>query len=128
MAGRSSGFRQWEWGGLRTPVICIPQRRTRGVESATWLRERAHRECPGSGAAIPPYAGVQRNTGLVPQCLELTSALLDATRVLQVQTALPFAAPDFHVEAHYAILVADGHNGNVFRDIVLGANDLLRSL
>src|SRR5260221_16121 len=47
---------------------------------------------------------------------------------LRCASRLALAAPDFYIEADYPVLVAYGHDGNISRDIVFRADDLLRSL
>src|SRR5438309_6768313 len=53
---------------------------------------------------------------------------LDARTAISEASRLSFATPDFHVKADHAILVSDGHNRNISRDVIFRANDLLGGL
>src|SRR6516225_7769751 len=56
-----------------------------------------------------------------------TPALLQEDTGAAVPTLL-FEFAEADVDAHYAVLIANGENGDVARDVVLGLDDLLRSL
>src|SRR6266566_7343357 len=53
---------------------------------------------------------------------------LDARTAMPESSRLSLATPDFHVEADHPVLVSDGHDRHISRDVILRANDLLRGL
>src|ERR1700690_4600345 len=62
-----------------------------------------------------------------PQPLEVVP-FRKPTRIVVFSLTLILPAANFHVEADYAVLVADGHNGNIVREVVLDVDDMLGSL
>src|ERR1041385_1524345 len=127
MAGKRFDLRRWEWDGPHKLESGISPEQIRAAGPEAWLQARAHHECPGAGAGYPPLPDVQQCELLRFEPASNSLPRLGCSKI-EIPQALFFATAKFYVEADNAILVTNGNNGDVARQIVFRTDNLLRSL